>query len=308
MNSYEEELGIPNFDLAVNFGWFWFLAKPFFYLLYTFGGITGNMGVAIILMTVLVRGSVFPLTDLSYRSFAKIKLVAPQVAELRMAHKDDKKKLQEEIMKLYQENGVNPVAGCFPMLLQIPIFFALYKVLFVTIEIRHAPFFGWIQDLSAKDPTTIFNLFGLIPWTPPEFLIIGAWPCVMLVAMFIQKKLSPPPDDPIQRDMMNIFPFMITFIMSKFASGLVIYWAFSAIIGVIQQMIIMYRMGVPIHILGQSPEEQALEEAMKDSPQVDPSGAMIEKEIEEGLFGHEEADAPKEIKPPPKKKSKKKKK
>lgn len=252
LEAYEEKLNIPQFNLAVNFGWFWFFSKPFFYALHFLAQHAGNVGIGIILLTLIVRSSVFPLTNASYRSFAKMKKVSPQVAELRKLYGGDKVRLQEELLKLYQSEGVNPVAGCFPIFLQIPIFFALYKVLFVTIEMRHAPFFGWIKDLSAADPSNLFTLFGLIPWDAPAYLHVGLWPCLMLVALWIQKKLNPPPQDPIQRDMANYFPIVIAYTMAKFPAGLVVYWTFSAFIGIIQQMIIMRSLGVPIHLLGQS--------------------------------------------------------
>lgn len=305
MNKYRDELGIPKFDLAVNFGWFWFMSKPFFLALHYLGELTGNVGIAIILLTIIIRGSVFPLTNASYKSFAKMKKVSPQVAELRENYADDKQKLQTEIMNLYQREGVNPMAGCFPILLQIPIFFALYKVLFITIEIRHAPFFGWIQDLSAPDPTTLFNLFGLIDWTPPSYFMVGVWPCLMCATMLVQKKLNPPPQDQLQRDMANIFPIAMTFVLGKFASGLVIYWTFSAFIGLIQQMIIMRSMNVPIYLFGQSEDEKKIEDSVaKGKTDIHPLIAMAEEEMEEALFDDE---PPKPIKPiKPKKKKKKK--
>ncbi|MCB1532102.1 MAG: membrane protein insertase YidC [Alphaproteobacteria bacterium] len=306
LNDYEKDLGIPHFDLAINFGWLWFLSKPFFYALHYLGKLIGNMGFAIIVLTILIRGAVFPLTNTSYRSFAKMKKVTPQVAALREKHGDDKQKLQQELMQLYQREGVNPMAGCFPIMLQIPIFFALYKVLFVTIEIRHAPFIGWIHDLSAPDPTSVFNLFGLIDWTPPAALHIGVWPCVMLIAMIMQKSLNPPPQDKLQRDMMRFFPFIITYALSRFASGLVIYWTFSAIIGVIQQVIIMRSLNVPIHLFGQSEEEERLNKAIDKGPDVHPLAEMAEHEAEDALFGDDDKPSG-PIKPPKRKKSKKKK-
>ncbi|MCK5285124.1 MAG: membrane protein insertase YidC [Alphaproteobacteria bacterium] len=313
LEEYKEKLGAPKFDLAVNFGWFWFLAKPFFYILHFLGLKIGNMGFAIILLTLIIRSAVFPLTNASYKSFGKMKKISPQVAALREKHGNDKQALQKELVEVYQKEGVNPMAGCLPIILQIPIFFALYKSLFVTIEIRHAPFIGWIHDLSAPDPTSVFNLFGLIPWSPPGFLMIGVWPCAMLIAMVIQKKLNPPPQDPIQRDMANYFPFMMCFILSKFASGLVIYWACSAWIGVIQQMIIMRKMGVPIHLFGETEEEKELDEAIDKGPAVHPLIEMAEDEVEDALFGDEEEEEEEEkikeiSKPKPKKKTKAKKK
>ena len=209
-------------------------------------------------------------------------------------------------MELYQREGVNPMAGCIPIFLQIPIFFALYKVLFITIEMRHAPFFGWIHDLSAPYPTSIFKLFGLIPWNPPAVLHIGVWPCMMLVAMLIQKKLNPPPQDPIQRDMANYFPFVITYIMSRFSSGLIIYWALSAWIGVIQQIVIMRSLNVPIHLFGQTEEEEKLEKAVEKGPAVHPLVEMAEDKVEDALFGDENDGTQKPISPPKPKKKKKK--
>ena len=305
LNRYEKNLGIPNFDLAVDFGIFWFMTKPFFYILHWLGQHIGNMGVAILILTFLIRSAVFPLTNASYRSFAKMKKVSPQIAEMREKYGDDKQKLQQELITLYQREGVNPMAGCLPILLQIPIFFALYKIIFITIEIRHAPFFGWIQDLSAPDPTSIFNLFGLLPYNVPGFLMIGVWPCVMLVVMIIQKKLNPPPQDQIQRDMANYFPFVITFVLSKFASGLVIYWTFSAMLSAAQQMIIMRSLGVPIHLFGETEDEKKIEKSVKEGPAVHPLVEMAEDKVEDALFGEDDNTPSAPIKPPkPKKKRK----
>tara|TARA_B100001989_G_C24540211_1_gene467097 strand:- start:180 stop:2087 length:1908 start_codon:yes stop_codon:yes gene_type:complete len=309
LEDYERELGVKNIDLAVDFGWFWFFTYPFFVALHYVGLAVGNMGIAIILLTVLIRGAVFPLTNVSYRSFAKMKVVSPKIVELREKYGDDKEQLQKSIMELYQKEGVNPMSGCLPILVQIPIFFAFYKILFITIEIRHAPFFGWIQDLSARDPTSLFNLFGLLPYELPSVLMFGAWPCMMLVVMIIQKQLNPPPQDKIQRDMMTIFPFFITWIMAGFASGLVIYWTFSGLIGIIQQLIIMRSLNVPIYIFNKDQFEQKLEEQVEQGPGVHPLIEMAEDEAEKALFDEESGvPAPKEIKPPKPKKSKKKKK
>jgi len=298
LEAYAKDLDIPRFDLAVNFGLLWFLSKPFFYVLHYAGEFIGNFGLAIIFLTIVIRGAVFPLTNLSYRSFAKMKKVSPQIMELRERYGDDKQALQQELVKMYQKEGVNPMAGCFPILLQIPIFFALYKVLFITIEMRHAPFYGWIDDLSAPDPTSIFNLFGLIPWDPPSILQIGVWPCLMLLAMIMQKNLNPPPQDKLQKDIATWMPFMFAFIMSKFAAGLVIYWTFSAFIGVIQQIIIMKSMNVPIHLFGETSEEE-IEEANKAEKKEDKK-AEEEEEVKD--------EKPKEISAPKKKKKSKKKK
>lgn len=305
---YEDKFNIPHFDLAVDFGIFYFMSKPFFYLLHWFGEMTGNLGIAIIIITIIIRSAVYPLTNQSYKSFAKMKKVSPQIMELRERVGDNKEQLREELVKLYEKEGVNPVSGCLPLLVQIPIFFALYKVLFVTIEVRHAPFFGWIQDLSAPDPTSLFNLFGLIPWDPPGFLMIGVWPCLMLIIMLLQKQLHPPAQDKIQRDIQNIFPFLIAFLMSGFAAGLVIYWTFSALIGVLQQIIITKRMGMEVkfHLFSKPEEEKKMDEAVEEGPGVHPLVDMVEDDVEEALFDKEEGQ-PKDITPPKPKKKKKKK-
>jgi YidC/Oxa1 family membrane protein insertase len=200
LEKYEETIGVKHFDLAVDFGVLYFLTKPLYFLLTLFYGWVGNFGVAIILLTFLVRGAVYPLASKSYRSFASLKKVAPQMAEIKERYGNDKPRLHQELVKLYETEKVNPMAGCFPILLQMPIFFAIYKVMAIAVEMRHAPFFGWIHDLSAHDPITIFNLFGLIPWNPPSFLMIGPWSILMLVLMLIQKELNPPPQDKIQKD------------------------------------------------------------------------------------------------------------
>ncbi len=303
LSKYSEEYNIPNFDLAVDFGLFWIMTKPFYHILHFLYGLVGNFGVAILLLTLLIRTAVFPLTNLSYVSFAKMKKVSPQMTELREKYKDDKPALQKAIMELYQKEGVNPMSGCFPIILQIPIFFSLYKVLFINIDMRHAPFYGWIQDLSAKDPTSIFNLFGLFPYSVPEFLVIGVWPCAMLLVMLVQRKLNPPPQDPLQRDMMLYFPFIMTFILSKFAAGLVMYWAFSALLSVLQQMVIMRRLNVPIHLFGETEEEKELDDAIDKGPAVHPIAEMVEDEIEDALFGTDNPVNPEKpiSKPKPKK-------
>ena len=293
LKDYSEKLGVAKLDLAIDFGMFWFLTIPFFYALHYLGMITGNMGLAIIALTILIRTAASPLTYSSYKSFAKMKKVMPQVNELKEKYGDDKEKMQQEMLKLYQHEGVNPAAGCFPIILQIPIFFALYKILFISIELRHQPFYGWIQDLSAADPTNVFNAFGLIPWDPPSFLHVGIWPCFMLVAMQIQRSLSPPPTDTLQRDMMRFFPIVMTFIMAKFASGLVIYWTISAFFGNLQQIIIMRKMGVPIHLFGESHDE---EDKAKEA----------KAEITEKPAKKAEYEAIKDISPPKPKRKKKK--
>ncbi|MEE2694227.1 MAG: membrane protein insertase YidC [Pseudomonadota bacterium] len=244
LDHYEEALGIQRFDLAVDFGWFYFLTKPLFYLIHYLTGYLGNIGLAILSVTVIIKLIFFPLANKSYAAMSRLKKLQPQMMKLREQYGDDKVKLNTEMMGLYKKEGANPLAGCLPIVIQIPVFFALYKVLFVTIEMRHAPFYGWIKDLSAPDPTTFFNLFGVLPYTPPEFLIIGIWPLAMGVTMWMQQKLNPAPPDPMQARIMMLLPIVFTFICARFASGLVIYWTWNNILSIIQQWVIMRRMGV----------------------------------------------------------------
>ncbi len=308
LGQYEKSENIRHFDLTVDFGMYYFMTKPFFYILDFFGGLVGNFGIAIIMLTVLIRAAVFPLANTSFRSFAKLKEISPQMKEMRDKYSDDKEKLQKELVKLYEREKVNPAAGCFPILLQIPIFFALYKVLNMTIEMRHAPFFGWIKDLSAPDPTTVFNLFGLIPWQPPSPLMIGVWPCLMLLAMMVQKRLNPPPQDPNQAFMMNLMPFFMAYILAKFSAGLVIYWTFSNILSVVQQYIIMRSMGVEVHLFKWGKAEKEMAAMVKDGPVVHPGLGVIEDEIEDALSGHDKAVKKEKAISPPKPKKKRKKK
>jgi YidC/Oxa1 family membrane protein insertase len=200
-----------------------------------------------LLLTVLIKLAFFPLANKSYRAMSRLKQLQPKMTKLRDRHKDNKAKMNEAMMQLYKTEKVNPAAGCFPMLIQIPVFFALYKVLFVSIEMRHAPFYGWIQDLSAPDPTSLFTLFGVIPWTPPEFLMIGIWPVLMGITMFMQQKLNPAPADPMQAKIFMFLPLMFTFMLARFPAGLVIYWAWNNILSIAQQWVIMRRMGVKVN-------------------------------------------------------------
>lgn len=326
LGKYEKQLNAPQFTLAVNFGWFWFLAKPFFYMLHYLGKYVGNFGLAIILLTIIVRSAVFPLTNVAYVSAAKMKKLAPEQAALREKCGDDKAALQKEIMELYKREGVNPMGCLLPMMVQIPVFFALYKVLFVTIEMRQAPFFGWIQDLSAPDPTSFINLYGLLPYGVPEnipvpivgglletIFNIGVWPTLMLLTFIVQKKLNPPPQDKMQRDMANYFPFIMAIMLGRFASGLVIYWTFSALIGLTQQIIIMRKHDVPIYLFGQTADEETLDKALDEGgPSIHPLAEMAEHEVEDAMFGEIGDDAspsspPKKISPPKPKRKKKKK-
>ncbi len=239
IDGYAENLNINKFDLAIDWGWFYFFTKNFFFAIDYFFKLTGNFGIAIILITICIRIVFFPLANYSFRSMAKMKVLQPEMTRLKELHKDDKMKLQQEMMALYKKEKVNPVSGCLPIFIQIPFFFAVYKVLFVTLEMRHQPFFGWIKDLSERDPTSIFNLFGLIPWDPPSFLLIGVWPCLMGLTMYLQQKLNPTPPDPIQQKIFMFFPLFLTIILAPFPSGLVIYWTINNILTMAQQLVIM---------------------------------------------------------------------
>ncbi len=239
IDDYAEQLGIEKFDLAIDWGWFYFFTKPLFFIIDYFFKLTGNFGLAIVIITALVRLIFFPLANYSFKSMAKMKILQPEMIRLKELHKDDKVKLQQEMMTLYKREKVNPISGCLPVLIQIPFFFAIYKMLYVTLEMRHQPFFGWIKDLSERDPTSIFNLFGLIPWDPPTFLMIGAWPILMGLSMFVQQKLNPTPPDPIQAKIFMFFPIFLTIILAPFPSGLVVYWTVNNILTITQQWIIM---------------------------------------------------------------------
>ncbi len=239
IDGYAEDLKINKFDLAIDWGWFYFFTKNFFFAIDYFFKLTGNFGIAIVLITICIRIVFFPLANYSFRSMAKMKVLQPEMTRLKELHKDDKMKLQQEMMALYKKEKVNPVSGCLPIFIQIPFFFAIYKVLFVTLEMRHQPFFGWIKDLSERDPTSIFNLFGLIPWDPPSFLLIGVWPCLMGLTMYLQQKLNPTPPDPIQQKIFMFFPLFLTIILAPFPSGLVIYWTINNILTMAQQLVIM---------------------------------------------------------------------
>ena len=244
IDGYAESLKIDKFDLAIDWGMMYFLTKPLFFAIDYFFKLVGNYGVAIILVTVCIRLLFFPLASFSFRSMGKMKLLQPEMTRLKELHKEDKMKLQQEMMALYKREGVNPMSGCLPILVQIPVFFALYKVLFVTIEMRHMPFYGWINDLSAKDPTSLFNLFGLLPYDVPSFLVIGAWPVAMGVSMWIQQKLNPAPPDPMQAKIFMFFPIFLTVLLAPFPAGLVIYWTFNNILTLIQQFYIQRKMSV----------------------------------------------------------------
>ncbi len=246
LDRYEVQLGIARFDLAVDFGWFYFLTKPLFFVLDYFFKLLGNFGLAILLLTICVKAVFFPLANKSYKSMSKMKALQPEMTKLKERHGGDRTKMNQEMMALYKKEKVNPASGCLPIMLQIPVFFALYKVMFVTIEMRHQPFFGWIHDLSAPDPMYLVTLFGAIPWDPPQFLLIGIWPVFMGISMYAQQLLNPQPADPVQAKIFLFMPLFFTFLLGSFPAGLVIYWTWNNLLSVTQQYIIMKRMGVPI--------------------------------------------------------------
>ena len=239
IDGYAADQNINKFDLVIDWGWFYFFTKPLFFIIDYLFKISGNFGTAIVLLTIAIRLIFFPLANFSFRSMAKMKAVQPEMMRLKELHKDDKVKLQQEMMALYRKEKINPASGCLPVLIQIPFFFAIYKMLFISLEMRHQPFFGWIKDLSAQDPTSIFNLFGLIPWDPPGFMIIGIWPILMGASMWVQQKLNPAPADPIQAKIFAFFPLFLTIILASFPSGLVVYWTINNILTIAQQYVIV---------------------------------------------------------------------
>ncbi|WMS42727.1 membrane protein insertase YidC [Acuticoccus sp. MNP-M23] len=254
IQGYEDTVGVDRFNLMIDWGWFYFITKPMFFLLEFIYSHVGNFGVAILIATVVVKLIFFPLAQKAYKSMAKMKGLQPEMTKMRERYKDDRMKQQQAMMELYKKEKVNPLAGCIPILIQIPVFFALYKVLFVSIEMRHAPFFGWIDDLSAPDPTSIFNLFGLIPFDPSTvpfvgaFLMVGVWPLIMGFTMWVQMKMNPAPPDPTQAMIFNWMPVFFTFLLASFPAGLVIYWAWNNSLSVLQQYVIMRRQGVKVEL------------------------------------------------------------
>ena len=239
IDSYAANQNINKLDLVIDWGWFYFFTKPLFFIIDYLFKYFGNFGTAIVLITMGIRLIFFPLANYSFRSMAKMKAVQPEMKRLKELHKEDKMKLQQEMMALYRKEKINPASGCLPVLIQIPFFFAIYKMLFISLEMRHQPFFGWIKDLSAQDPTSLFNFFGLIPWDPPSFLIIGIWPILMGASMWVQQKLNPPPPDPVQAKIFAFFPLFLTVILASFPSGLVVYWTVNNILTIAQQWVIM---------------------------------------------------------------------
>jgi YidC/Oxa1 family membrane protein insertase len=254
LDGYDQKLHLNKFDLLIDWGWFFFITKPMFVAIDFFYHLVGNFGLAILMITIVIKGLFFPLANKSYASMAKMKAVQPEMTAIRARFADDKMKQQQAMMDLYKKEKINPVSGCLPMVIQIPVFFSLYKVLFVTIEMRHAPFFGWIQDLSAPDPTNVFTLFGLLQFDPTtlpvfgSYLHLGIWPLIMGVTMFLQMKLNPPPPDPAQQVIFNWMPVIFTFMLAKFSAGLVIYWAWNNTLSVCQQSYIMHKHGAKISL------------------------------------------------------------
>jgi YidC/Oxa1 family membrane protein insertase len=256
LGGYNKDLDLNHFDLLIDWGHFYFITKPMFLGLDFFYRLVGNFGISILLVTVIVKLLFFPLANKSYASMAKMKSVQPQLQALKERYPDDKVKQQQEMMEIYKKEKINPIAGCLPVALQIPVFFSLYKVLFVTIEMRHAPFYGWIKDLSAPDPTNLFNLFGLVPFDPiatlgPHFgsyLVLGIWPIIMGITMWFQMKLNPAPPDPTQKMIFDWMPLIFTFMLAGFPAGLVIYWAWNNLLSVLQQSFIMRRNGVKVEL------------------------------------------------------------
>ncbi len=242
--------GIDKFELMIDWGWFKFLTVPMYMLLHWAKGIVGSFGLAILLVTVIVKAAVFPLANKSYASMSRMKKLQPEMERLKAEYPDDRTKQQQAIMELYKREKVSPLSGCLPIFVQIPIFFALYKVILTTIDLRHAPFFGWIHDLSAPDPTTLFNLFGVIPWTPPHLLMLGVWPMLMGITMWVQMRLNPAPADPVQASMFNWMPLIFTFMLASMPAGLVIYWTWSNSLSIIQQSYIMKKNGADVNLFG----------------------------------------------------------
>jgi YidC/Oxa1 family membrane protein insertase len=250
INTIGEKYNVTRFDLMIDWGWYPYLTKPMFFLMDWAKGLLGNFGLGILLVTVLVKLVLFPLANKSYASMSKMKKLQPEMDRIKAAHPDDRMKQQQEIMEMYKKEKVSPLSGCVPVLIQIPIFFAIYKVILTTIDLRHAPFYGWIQDLSAPDPTSLFNLFGLLPFDVPAFLLLGVWPVLMGITMWVQMRLNPTPPDPVQAAMFNWMPLIFTFMLASMPAGLVIYWTWSNLLSILQQSYIMKKHGTEVDLLG----------------------------------------------------------
>jgi YidC/Oxa1 family membrane protein insertase len=277
VDGYGAKYGIPKFDLLIDWGWFYFLTRPMFYALDFFYKLVGNFGLAILIVTFIIKLVLFPLANKSYVSMSKMKKLQPELARIKERYGDDRMRQQQAMMELYKKEKVNPASGCLPILVQVPVFFALYKVLFVTIEMRHAPFFGWIKDLSAPDPTTVFNLFGLIHWQPPDMLMIGVWPIIMGITMWVQMRLNPAAPDPVQQKVFAWMPVFFTFLLARFPAGLVIYWAWNNSLSVVQQSVIMTRQGVEISLFDNLGLKKLKNRGTKAEPESAESDAMSAK-------------------------------
>ena len=246
IDNYSNNKDLPNFDLLIDWGWFYFISKPLFYILDFLFSYTGNFGIAILLLTVLIKLVFFPVVNRSYVQMAKMRKVQPEIAKMKELYGDDRQRMAQEMQSLYKKEELKPLSGCLPVLIQIPVFFALYNVLLVTIEMRHAPFIGWIRDLSAPDPLSVFNLFGIINWTPPQILMIGVFHLLFGLTFLLQTKLNPAPTDPIQKTLFTWMPIFMIFIAANFPIGLVIYWAWNGLLSIMQQAYIMKKQGMDI--------------------------------------------------------------
>ncbi|MBU6235794.1 MAG: membrane protein insertase YidC [Alphaproteobacteria bacterium] len=279
LNGYKDK-GIERFDLVIDFGKFWFLTIPFFHILTWLGHSIGSFAPAILIFTVLVRLCVFPLANKSYRSFARMRKIQPKMLEIREKYGEDRAKLQQAIFELYKKEDVNPMAGCLPLLIQIPIFFSLYKTLYITLEMRHAPFWGWIQDMSAPDPYSVFTLFGLIDWTPPTMLQIGPWPIIMGFTMFLLQRMNPPAQDAVQAKVIAFMPVFITLLMAHMPAGLVIYWSWSNCLSTLQQYVLMRKEGVEVSFFRKTALEKKMEDAVSHGPAVHPAAEEIAQDLD----------------------------
>lgn len=296
LEDYATQYGVPHFDLAVDFGIFYFLTRPFYEVLTFLNNSIGNFAIALLVFTVFIRAAVFPLAQKSFRSFARMSKVTPQMIEIREKYSNDRAKMQQAIFELYKRENVNPVAGCIPILIQIPIFFALYKVFYINIAMRHEPFWGWIDDMSVMDPTNLVEGFGLFPWNAPDFLHLGLWPIIMFFTLFLQQRLSPPPQDKTQRFMMAAMPFYMTFILAKFPAGLVIYWSWSNALSVLQQYVLLRQEGIHANIFTRSRTQKKLDKLVAEGPEIHPALEILD---------HDDIEAEtKEIKPKTRKRKK----
>jgi YidC/Oxa1 family membrane protein insertase len=300
LEDYSDQFNIPHFDLAVDFGIFYFLTRPFYEVLTFLYGLLGNFAVSLLVFTILIKLCVFPLAQKSYRSFARMRKVTPQMVELREKYGHDRVKLQAAIFELYKKENVNPMAGCLPILIQIPIFFALYKVFYTTIDMRHQPFWGWINDMATYDPTNIFELFGAAPWDAPSWIHIGVWPIIMGLSMALQQRLSPPPQDPTQKFIMRLMPIWIVVILAKFPAGLVIYWSWSNLLSCLQQYILLRQEGVKVNIFTRTRSEKELEDLIDEQ-----DDAAATKATADEVIDHDDIEPQtKSVKPKKRKKKK----